>query len=304
MRDISLILVPLLTMNKCYEVAGHRFRVGIADESPLWGMMGQYSPFETACSDDVLFSMDVVPSLPDKALTPVYTEAPSEPDQARIEIYRTPDGWRIEMAPVSKARRCCILDATEDFSSAMLWIEPERKTALFSVNNSLMILYAFMTATRGTLEMHSSVVTRDGKGYMFLGKSGTGKSTHSRQWLESMPGVELLNDDNPVIRVSDDGEVRVYGSPWSGKTPCYRKADAPVGAIVRIRQCPDNKITRLSPVESYASVYSSCSGLKFHKEMADGLHSTIEKVALGVKCFVLDCRPDHDAARVCYEAVR
>lgn len=138
---------------------------------------------------------------------------------------------------------------------------------------------------------------------MFLGKSGTGKSTHSRQWLESIPGTELLNDDNPIIRIEADGTVRVYGSPWSGKTPCYRNASAPVGAIVRIRQCPENRISRLSVVESYASVYSSCSGLKFYKSMADAIHSTLEGVVLGVPCYVLDCRPDHDAARVCHEAV-
>ena len=291
-------------MQKCYEVAGHRFRVAMPDALPLWGMMGQYAPFERSCEGDVLFSLELVSSLPDKDKTPVFTEAPAEADQSRIEIYRTCDGWRIEMAPVSKARRCCILDASEDFTSSRLWIEPERKTALFSLNNSLMILYAFTTASLGTLEMHSSVVTKDGKAYMFLGKSGTGKSTHSRQWLESMEGVELLNDDNPVLRVSDDGEVKVYGSPWSGKTPCYRDASAPVGAIVRIRQCPDNIITRMRPVEAYASVYSSCSGLKFHEKMADGLHSTLERVVLGVPCFLLDCRPDHVAAAVCYDAVR
>ena len=38
--------------------------------------------------------------------------------------------------------------------------------------------------------------------------------------------------------------------------------------------------------------------------MADGLHSTLEKVLSGVPCYVLDCRPDEEAARVCEAAVR
>jgi hypothetical protein len=139
---------------------------------------------------------------------------------------------------------------------------------------------------------------------MFLGKSGTGKSTHSRQWLEIFPDAELLNDDNPVVRAEEDGTIRVYGSPWSGKTPCYRNFDAPVGAIVRIRQSPDNRATRQNIVEAYASVYSSCSGLKSERDIADGLHATLEKVVMGVPCFVLDCRPDHEAAEVCYKAVK
>ena len=291
-------------MKKAYEVAGHIFTVELPDRYPLWDLMGQYNPFEIPVPESgAIFSLEWVPGLPEREKTPVYTEIPEENGQARIELYRIEGGWRFEMAPTAKAPTCCWLETDEDYTRATLSITPERRCALFAINNSLMILYAFRTASMGTLEMHSSVVIRDGKGYMFLGKSGTGKSTHSRQWLETFPGTELLNDDNPVIRADGTG-VRVYGTPWSGKTPCYRKLDVPVGAIVRIRQSPENRATRLGLVEAYASVYSSCSGLKAERKIADGLHATLEQVVTTVPCFVLDCRPDHEAAEVCYEAVR
>ncbi len=291
-------------MKKAYEVAGHIFTVELPDRYPLWDLMGQYNPFEIPVPESgAIFSLEWVPGLPEREKTPVYTEIPEENGQARIELYRIEGGWRFEMAPTAKAPTCCWLETDEDYTRATLSITPERRSALFAINNSLMILYAFRTASMGTLEMHSSVVIRDGKGYMFLGKSGTGKSTHSRQWLETFPGTELLNDDNPVIRADGTG-VRVYGTPWSGKTPCYRKLDVPVGAIVRIRQSPENRATRLGLVEAYASVYSSCSGLKAERKIADGLHATLEQVVTTVPCFVLDCRPDHEAAEVCYEAVR
>ena len=291
-------------MKKAYEVAGHIFTVEPPDRYPLWDLMGQYNPFEIPVPESgAIFSLEWVPGLPEREKTPVYTEIPEENGQARIELYHIEGGWRFEMAPTAKAPTCCWLETDEDYTRATLSITPERRSALFAINNSLMILYAFRTASMGTLEMHSSVVIRDGKGYMFLGKSGTGKSTHSRQWLEMFPGTELLNDDNPVIRADGTG-VRVYGTPWSGKTPCYRKLDVPVGAIVRIRQSPENRATRLGLVEAYASVYSSCSGLKAERKIADGLHATLEQVVTTVPCFVLDCRPDHEAAEVCYEAVR
>ncbi len=291
-------------MKKAYEVAGHIFTVELPDRYPLWDLMGQYNPFEIPVPESgAIFSLEWVPGLPEREKTPVYTEIPEENGQARIELYRIEGGWRFEMAPTAKAPTCCWLETDEDYTRATLSITPERRSALFAINNSLMILYAFRTASMGTLEMHSSVVIRDGKGYMFLGKSGTGKSTHSRQWLETFPGTELLNDDNPVIRADGTG-VRVYGTPWSGKTPCYRKLDVPVGAIVRIRQSPENRAMRLGLVEAYASVYSSCSGLKAERKIADGLHATLEQVVTTVPCFVLDCRPDHEAAEVCYEAVR
>ena len=292
-------------MKKSFKVAGHIFDVTMPDRYPLWDLMGQYAPFGIPAPEGgSIFSLELVSTLPESEKTPVYTEVPEEEGQSRIELYRTATGWRFEMAPTAKARTCCWMEATEDYTQAKLAILPERRSALFGLNNALMILYAFRTASLHTLEMHSSVVMKEGKGYMFLGKSGTGKSTHSRQWLETFPGTELLNDDNPVIRVTADGGVRVYGTPWSGKTPCYKQLNVPVGALVRIRQSPENRATRLNLIEAYASVYSSCSGLKAERQIADGLHATLEQVVTTVPCFVLDCRPDHEAAEVCYEAVR
>ena len=292
-------------MKKTFTVAGHSFSVEMPDRYPLWDLMGQYAPFEDPSAEAFIFSLEWVPSLEEREMKPVYTEVPKEEGQSRIELYALDGGgWHFEMASTAKAPVSCRMETDEDFSHARMCLVPERRSALFGLNNSLMVLYAFRTAVMGTLEMHASVVVRDGKGYLFLGKSGTGKSTHSRQWLECFTGTELLNDDNPVIRVTGDGMIRVYGTPWSGKTPCYRNADAPVGAIVRIRQSPENRATRLGLVEAYASVYSSCSGLKSCRTIADGLHATLEKVVTEVPCFNLDCRPDHEAAEVCYDAVK
>ena len=88
----------------------------------------------------------------------------------------------------------------------------------FGLGNALMITYAFSAAYHRTLLMHASVTMADGKGYLFLGKSGTGKSTHSGLWLRHIPNTELLNDDNPAVRIDDEGRALVYGTPWSGKT--------------------------------------------------------------------------------------
>lgn len=78
---------------------------------------------------------------------------------------------------------------------------PENETN-FVLNNFLMMLYAFNAARHHTLLMHASVVaTETGKGYLFLGKSGTGKSTHTGLWLQQFSDCHLLNDDNPIVHV-------------------------------------------------------------------------------------------------------
>ena len=298
-------------MTKYYTVAGHSFSFTMQDDCPIWGGLSNYAPFEVEKpAAKPVFALEFVYSMERMQKTPVYVEKAEEPDQPRIEIFhRTPceadpEGrqWIIEMAPVQGMDICARLVASADFSSARLAVA-HSKVGEFAINNSMMILYAFTTASKGTLEMHSSVIKRGGYGYMFLGKSGTGKSTHSSLWLKYLEGSELLNDDNPILRIGEDGVARVYGSPWSGKTPCYKNDSAPVGAIVRLNQYPENRIARNSIVEAYAAVYPSCSGFRAVKEMADGMHSTIEKVVLSVPCYTLDCLPDEAAARLSCETI-
>lgn len=291
-------------MTKSYKVAEHVFNLSIPDGSVLWQHLGQYEPFlqEEVCSHP-LFSLGLVSELPEGERSLVLAPE-TEDGETVINLYHLGEDWLIDATPDHRIPTVAQTWASADFSKGLVKIISRRVSdAVFGINNALMLLYAFNTAGLGTLEMHASMVSNSGRAFLFIAKSGTGKSTHSQQWLQYIPGTELMNDDNPIVRVWPDGRVIAYGSPWSGKTPCYRNVEAPVGAIVRIRRCPENKITRFGVLESYASVYSSCSGFKADRRMADGLHASLEAIATGIPCYVLDCRPDKEAAEVCSKEV-
>ena len=168
-----------------------------------------------------------------------------------------------------------------------------------AIDNALMVLYALATADRQTALFHAAVVSYEGKGYMFLGPSGTGKSTHASLWLRYIEGTALVNDDNPVVR---DGVV--YGSPWSGKTPCYRNVHYPLGGIVVLSQAPYNRIQRLSGLHAYAALVASISGKRWDARIADGLHQTENALASTVPVWHLECLPDEEAARVCQLTIK
>jgi hypothetical protein len=259
--------------------------------------MSQYAPFVTAATDDVVFSLRVVSA----EAFPV-TAAPT------VEINQDDDGSQIVAGHVGDrpyfefqlwGRRAARMVTNADYTSAVVTLESE---PLFGINNALMVLYALATANRQTALFHSSVVSSDGRAYMFLGKSGTGKSTHSRLWLQYIKGTELVNDDNPVVRRTADG-FRVFGSPWSGKTPCYRAVSYPVGGIVLLSQAPYNAIRRLRSIEAYAALVPSISGKRWDKRVAEGLHETEDLLAGEVKVWHLECLPDEAAAHTCHDAV-
>ncbi len=282
-----------------YIVAGHVFELCMKDDDSRWNLLENYLPFCASCECEPLFSLQVVESLPEESLTMLLAGDSEDPAMPRMTIFRADSGYRIDMAPMQSAPVCGRLALDADYSSGKL--ETRNSSGRFAIDNALMLMYAFRTSVLHTLELHASVIVRDGLARMFLGVSGAGKSTHSRMWIENVPGSELLNDDNPIVRVFPDGSVRVYGSPWSGKTPCYRNEDALLSAFVSIRKAPYNKITRQALIEAYSSIYSACSGFRDDKKMADGIHSTIEALVTGVPGFVLECLPDAEAAKVCLD---
>lgn len=288
-------------MKKTFQVAGHKFSLLMKDGHPLWKELAQYDPFASE-GEDTRFDMELVENLelPSKSL---YFDQPTEEGETKIIIYKSGEDWYFESMPTSQWPVVMQLWASADFTKAKLHIVKPSQ-ALFALNNAMMLMFAFSTAAYGTLEMHASVIQNSGKAYLFLAKSGTGKSTHSRMWLENIEGSTLLNDDNPIVRVLPDGQIRVYGSPWSGKTPCYVNEDYPLGAFVQIRRAAENRAIPQNVVASYAMIYTSSSGIKFDRTMADQLNDTIAKVVSASRAFVLECRPDAEAAKVCYEAVR
>lgn len=297
---MTYLCAKFYLMRKTYKVAGFRFAVVMPDGDAVWNEMYNYEPFLTDNMGDCIFvaeMIDKLPELPGKRLVSAGGKGPGFP---RHEVYEFDGGWMIASAPDVEAPVRLYLVMDKKFSKAQFVVLGSPR---FSVNGALMMMFTFATSWRNTLLMHASVTIKDGKGYLFLGKSGTGKSTHSQLWIDNIAGCELLNDDNPVLRVEADGSVRVYGSPWSGKTPCFRNLDVPVGAIVDLHQAKKNAIRRLSLAESYAIIYVSFSGLRYEKNMADGLHRTNEKIVTTVPCYSLDCLPNADAALLCHKTV-
>ena len=283
----------------------------------LLAQMTNYEPFGITQELDTepIFALKVeqngLLSMEQREVYPhVFTDN-SEDDMPRVEVYRSLEKeWLIRISQIATSPICCELVCDADFTRGMLHIDAECQDVRFCIDNGLMLMYAFRTAPLMTLEMHAAVVVKkeargdEAKGYLFLGHSGTGKSTHARQWLAAFEDAWLLNDDNPILRVMDNGDVYVYGSPWSGKTPCYKNESALVGGIVKLSQAPENKIQTISLPQAYAYMLSSASGLKMEQTMADNMFETIKHIITHIPCYHLACLPNEEAAKVCWAGVQ
>ena len=167
----------------------------------------------------------------------------------------------------------------------------------------LWLAFALAILPTLTVPIHASSILYKGKVILFLGESGTGKSTHSRLWLKNIEGSELFNDDSPFLKV-ENGKIIAYGTPWSGKTPCYRNESYPVAACVRLSQAPYNKITRLSVPAAYAALHPSCPpDFAYDERLYDYVSEFLGYVVAEVPVYHLDALPDAAAAFLSHDSV-
>ena len=287
-----------------YKVGDHTYRIIFADDKNSTRLLPSSKPFvsEAVNDDELLFSLTVNDGWRPK-------EQGSEIGQFDCNgnphgVYVLSDGsYRIQVSDPGN-RQCCLIEMTPDFRNATLCLNGTYDMRSFGLNNALMMMYAFAGSFRNTILIHASVVRKDGYGYLCLGVSGTGKSTHTSLWLKHIAETDLLNDDNPVVRICDDDVVRVYGSPWSGKTPCYRNDSAPVGAFLQLKQAPYNKIRQQNVVETFASIMPSCSLMKWDKPNYTAVCDTVSAIMQNTKTYLLECLPDEAACRLSYETIR
>ena len=284
-----------------YKIAGHCIGIRFADDRSNESLLPSFAPFVSERDSELLFEMTV----DDAFRFEVRGEEVGQFDcgGSNFGVYRLPDGgYQYEISDLN-GTICACLEADAGFENNRVALMPGTDLRRGDgLNNALMLAYAFSSVEKGTLLMHASVVRNAGRGFLCLGKSGTGKSTHTQLWLRHIPGSELMNDDNPVVRYVN-GETRVYGSPWSGKTPCYLDVEAPVGGFIRLEQKPENTICREPVARAFASLWPSASNMKWDKRVCDGICNTLSHILAVTPVYMLGCRPDREAAELCSKTV-
>ena len=187
----------------------------------------------------------------------------AEADMPRIEVYQSAGEWLFRVAQIADAPVCCEIRMTKDFRQATLTVldTVTLPTLRFAIDNATMLLFAFATAHERTLEMHAAVVVHEGKARLFLGHSGTGKSTHARQWLAQYHTAYLLNDDNPVLIIMRDGKSFLQINDYEGLRRLYGELLAEIQRITSEGDYPAAKAI----VEKYAVKVNP----ELHKEVLE-----------------------------------
>ena len=155
---------------------------------------------------------------------------------------------------------------------------------------------------RDILLTHGSTVAVDGLAYLFAARSGTGKSTHTRLWMENFEGrAQMVNDDKPFLKLTADG-VFACGSPWSGKHGLDSNITVPLQGICILERGKENQIRQMASGEARAMLLHQ-SYRPLAPEKADCFEEMVQLLTEKVPLWHMYCNMDVSAAEVSHGAM-
>ena len=155
--------------------------------------------------------------------------------------------------------------------------------------------------TFGRMLVHCSVLEYDGNAYAFLGRSGTGKSTHTKLWLKYLSPTRVINGDKPILEYKDGGFI-AYGTPWMGKERWGTRAQAPLKGLCFLEQAKVNSIRKLSIAEASTRLFTQILIPSEEKNAIATLELT-DKIVTKVPAYLLQCDISEEAAKKSFEAM-
>lgn len=158
--------------------------------------------------------------------------------------------------------------------------------------------------SEGGIMVHASAVEVDGKAYLFSADSGTGKSTHTKQW-QNYFGKEralIINDDKPAIRKDKNGWA-AYGTPFSGKTDENLNRKAILQGICMLERGNENAIERIGAWEAIPLLMRQTIVPRSEK-MAGELLAILDTLLSEVPVYRMKCTISKEAVVTAYEKMK
>lgn len=138
-------------------------------------------------------------------------------------------------------------DLASERQRAALEAQRENRPATPYTDDYLETLAVYRQITQKMLDhdillLHGAAIAVDGRCYLFLADSGTGKTTHIKNWLNMIPGSFVVNGDKPLI---DMNTLDVYGTPWAGKEKLNTNTHVRLAGLVLLERGQDNSMEKL-----------------------------------------------------------
>jgi len=181
-----------------------------------------------------------------------------------------------------------------DFRSGDIYIASNEETPrryIFPLSYPMGELFLMnLLGTGYGILFHATGVIDQGKGYLFTGHGGAGKTTIARLW-DGLTGVQVVNDDKVIVRKEAE-EFRLYGTPWHGDGGMALPDSAPLSMVFILKQATKNYSKALHPVEVAGSLLARAFVPLWDDDKITYSLAFLDTLSQGIPCLELGFRPE------------
>lgn len=151
------------------------------------------------------------------------------------------------------------------------------------------ILLMYTLAKRRGMLLHAAGADINGRGLVFPGRSGAGKSSISRQ-LAVRKETTIFSDDRIVIRKIDAG-FKFFGTPWPGDAGKALNRGDWLSAMFFLHHGVTDRIRPISPGEAFKKLMPVTSIPWYDKEILPEILRNCEALVSSVPAYDLYFKP-------------
>ncbi len=222
-----------------------------------------------------------------------------------------PEGYRLSLHRLGEDAPCAV--ALSDDGTQRVTIQVDRHLLSGSEDSGELwnpvrypldqLLLMNHLAPRGGAIVHAAGVVMQGRAIVLPGRSGAGKSTVARLFVDAGLEDGMLSDDRIILRPDEGTQVRAWGTPWPGDAGIARNASAPLGAILFLTQATETRVTRLSPGAAMRRLMPVVSVPWYDERRGNQVMATCASVVETAPCFELFFTPTREVVDLVAQAV-
>lgn len=172
-------------------------------------------------------------------------------------------------------------------------IKTESTQSFFTL---LLQLFYTHAVRRQMVQLHCATIEDQGRGVLFLGPSGIGKTTQAERWAE-FRGASIINGDVGFVQRTER-EYIAWGTPWHGSSPYCLNASVPVKALVVLKQAPENRLRELTGFEKVSEIAGSVFYPTWLENGMELCTDTLNHLLTDLPVYRLDNRADRESVEI------
>ena len=242
---------------------------------------------------NILIDVEIVDKLPQIRKTePVFITYHFQDGSENWRLLKKGNTY-IYKSPLKDKRQLMLVNETFDRVTAYL-LPKQDKGWVWNTSDIIydflqVLLINYFALKKGGIFTHAiGVKDLDGRGLLFAGKSGCGKSTTARLWHKHSKAM-VLNDDRIIVR-KVNGKFLIYGSPWHGEFSDYltsRIESAPLEKLFFIHHSLKNTARRISEKTAFNFLYPALFPTFWDKEYLENIVSFCQDLIRSAPCYSL-----------------